>query len=64
MYLSVKEFRRKELHLALFDHGTFFSITRKEEEERKKGERGVVHGCTWRIWTKASERELPERDSA
>jgi hypothetical protein len=49
MQLSVKEFRRKEMHLALFNHDAFFSIARKKEEERKKGERGVVLGCARRI---------------
>jgi hypothetical protein len=46
MQLSVKESQRKGLHSTLFNHGAFFSIAQKEEEERKKGERGAIYGYT------------------
>jgi preprotein translocase subunit YajC len=45
MQLAVKEFQKKEMHLALFIHGVFFFIVRKEEKERKKRKRGVLFGC-------------------
>jgi hypothetical protein len=64
MQLSVKESQRKGLHSTPFNHGAFFSIARKKEEERKKGERGAIYGCTLCMWTNASKRELSERDSA
>jgi hypothetical protein len=43
MQLLVKKFLRKKLHLALFIHDVFFSIARKEEEERElsSGAHGV-----------------------
>jgi hypothetical protein len=40
MQLSVKKSWRKELHSTWHSHGAFFSIAQKEEEERKKRERG------------------------
>jgi hypothetical protein len=60
----VKKIQRKKLHSTLFNHGAFFPITRKEDEERKKGERGAIYGCTRHMWTNASKREQSERDSA
>jgi hypothetical protein len=54
--LSVKKFWRKGLHSTLFNHAAFFSIARKEEKERKKGERGAIYGCTRCMWTNASKR--------
>jgi hypothetical protein len=56
MQLSVKKSRRKELHSTSHSHGTFFSIVRKEKEERKKGERGVVFGCTRCMQTSVFKR--------
>jgi hypothetical protein len=56
MKLSVKESRRKGLHLTSHNHDTFFFIARKEEKKRKKGKKGAVFGCTRCMWTSAFKR--------